>query len=134
LLDGFQSLNLLAGYSNLVRPVAINHAGQIAFYNMRVATPLMTATLVSSANPAVFGQPITLTATVHSIAGPPPNGELVQFKMGTTVIGQAALANGVASLSGVSPSVGRHGFTVIYPGDTIYKLCRSVSLVVVVQR
>ncbi len=45
-----------------------------------------TTTLTTSPNPSAYGQPVTLTATVTSAAGSPPNGEIVTFMKAKTVL------------------------------------------------
>jgi hypothetical protein len=41
-----------------------------------------TTTVVSSLNPSSVGQAVTVTATVSSTAGTPPNGETIMFSKG----------------------------------------------------
>ena len=49
-----------------------------------------TSTVVtSSGTPTYVGQPVTLTATVSSSQGAPPNGETVTFKASGTIIGRS---------------------------------------------
>jgi hypothetical protein len=51
-----------------------------------------TTTTVSAApNPSTYGQSVTLTATVSSSHGTPPDGETVTFKGGTIVSTRAHL-------------------------------------------
>ena len=52
--------------------------------------------VVSSPNPSVFGEAVTLTATVNSASGV-PTGTVAYFG-NSTALGSASLANGVASL------------------------------------
>ncbi|MFO1217592.1 MAG: Ig-like domain repeat protein [Burkholderiaceae bacterium] len=58
---------------------------------------------------------ITLTATV---AGSAPTGTMT-FYEGTTLLGTAAVANGVASLPITFSTVGSHTVTVVYSGDAL---------------
>jgi hypothetical protein len=78
-----------------------------------------TTTVASSQNPSVYGQPITLTATVTN-AGPQaytPTG-LVTFEDGPTVLGTGTLdATGHASLTTFSLGTGDHAITAVYQGD-----------------
>jgi hypothetical protein len=72
-------------------------------------------TLATSANPAIAGQSLALTATV---TGSSPTGT-VTFLDGTTTIGTAAVSTlGVATLSTSTLSVGTHSITATYGGDT----------------
>src|SRR5207244_38522 len=78
-----------------------------------------TTAVTSSANPAVFGQPVTFTATVSAVAPSvgTPTGT-VTFRDGTTAPGTATLTNGTATLTTSGLSVGSHTITVVYGGDT----------------
>ena len=76
--------------------------------------------LTSSANPSVFGQAVTFTATVTASARAParPTGT-VTFKDGSTTLGTGTLdAGGVASLHHLARwRVGSHTITAVYNGD-----------------
>lgn len=128
---GARDLNAMAGYKSLAGPTGINNAGQIVMESMQVLTPLIQVFLTATPNPAVAGQPVTLTATVTSIAGPPPDGEVVSFVMGATVLGTAPITGGNASLTVPIPK-GSHGLSVIYPGDKVYKRAVAVKVTEVV--
>jgi hypothetical protein len=75
-----------------------------------------TTTLASSANPSVFGQPVTFTATVAST--PAASGGTVTFKDGTTSIGSAPLTAGSAAVTVSNLAVGGHNVTATYSGAT----------------
>jgi autotransporter-associated beta strand protein len=81
-------------------------------------TPVVTTTvLASSANPTVFGQSVTFTATVTANNGDTPTG-IVDFRDGNIDLGTALLsASGVASLTTATLSVGSHLITAGYAGD-----------------
>jgi streptogramin lyase len=71
-----------------------------------------TTALRTSAPTAVFGQPVTLTATVNSPAGTPTG--TVTFKDGNTVLGFAAVnAAGQATLT-LTLGVGSHALTASF--------------------
>ena len=74
-----------------------------------------TTTLMASANPSVYGQAVTFTATV---AGSNPTGT-VSFQDGTNIIatGIALNANGTATFSTTYLAVGTHQITGVYSGD-----------------
>jgi len=72
--------------------------------------------LVSAANPAIFGQTVTLTATVQPAAGSAASGAIT-FLDGTTPLGTAALSNNSAQLSVTSLALGAHSVTVVYGGN-----------------
>lgn len=72
--------------------------------------------LVSSANPATAGQPVTLTATAAGSYAMPTGS--VTFLDGGTALGTAALnSSGVATLTTSSLAAGSHNLTASYAGD-----------------
>jgi hypothetical protein len=83
--------------------------------DVRAAT---TTTLASSPNPSGYGQAVSLTATVSSLIGAPPNGEGISFMKGTTVLGTGVLSGGSASLSISTLAVGSDSVTAVYGGDS----------------
>ncbi len=73
--------------------------------------------LASSANPSVYGQSITLTATVSASSGSlMPTGK-VTFKNGTTAIASVALTNGTAAYISSTLSAGSLALSASYSGD-----------------
>ncbi len=74
--------------------------------------------LSSSSNPSVFGQSVTLAATVGSPADSAPTGT-VTFSDGATSLGSGTLASGQATFSTSSLSIGSHSITGQYGGDRI---------------
>jgi hypothetical protein len=78
-----------------------------------------TTSLTSSGSPTVFGQAVTLTATVtvNAPSAGTPTGA-VQFFDGTTLLGSGTLNNGQATLTTSSLTVGSHSITAVYNGDT----------------
>jgi Bacterial Ig-like domain (group 3)/Kelch motif/Galactose oxidase, central domain len=78
------------------------------------------STVVSSAEPSVFGQSVTFTATVSTVspATGTPTGT-VQFMEGATPIGalQTLNSSGKASVSTSTLSVAAHSITAVYNGD-----------------
>ncbi len=86
----------------------------------------------SSANPVVFGDAVTLTATVNKAL--PAEGEptgSVTFKDGTTVLGTVALStvggDQVASLSVPGLTGGAHAIKAVYSGDTVFATSTSAT-------
>ncbi|MBZ5656603.1 MAG: Ig-like domain repeat protein [Acidobacteriia bacterium] len=78
-------------------------------------------TLTTSGSPTIVGQSVTFTATVTSLYGKIPDGELVTFYDGTTTLGSVALAAGKAAYT-TSFLLGKtHTIKVTYGGDTIFK-------------
>jgi hypothetical protein len=79
-----------------------------------VAAAKTSTTLKSSASSTIYGQSVTLTATVtNSQTTASPTGT-VTFKDGTTVVGTATVSNGVATLVLSSLTAGRHPLTAVF--------------------
>jgi hypothetical protein len=78
-----------------------------------------TTSVASDTNPSVFGQAVTFTATVSTVA--PGSGTAtgtVQFMDGGINLGApVTLGGGSASFTSASLSVGTHSITAIYSGD-----------------
>jgi len=81
-----------------------------------------TATvLTTSASPSHVGQSVTFTAGVTWTEGPVPDGELVTFYDGTTVIGTNITASGVATFTTSLLSAKTHTIKASYAGDFSFK-------------
>ena len=116
---------LYGGAGNLLWEYATSAQGytvkeHIYVRNQRIATrtntsvPIpSTVALSASATTYTHGQPVTFTATV---SGYNPSGT-VTFKDGNTVLATATLANGVATYTTSTLSVGTHQITATYDGD-----------------
>jgi hypothetical protein len=72
--------------------------------------------LISSLNPSIYGQPVTLTATVTSPGPVEPTGT-VTFKNGTVSIGTATLIGGIATLTRSKLPAGTLSLKAVYSGD-----------------
>ncbi|HEV7766444.1 MAG TPA: Ig-like domain repeat protein, partial [Thermoanaerobaculia bacterium] len=77
------------------------------------ATPI--ASLVSSATPSSFGQSVTFTATLSSLAATPTG--TVTFTDGATTLGAVPLSAGIATYTSSSLALGAHPITATYGGD-----------------
>ncbi len=119
---------------------SINTAGQVTgtysdasdVFHGFVLTPT-TTTLSSSLNPSIYGQVVTLTAVVTSIAGAPANGETVTFMEGTKALGTGTLSGGSASLTISTLKAGTNVIKAVYgSGDSNFlgSTSKSVSQVV----
>jgi subtilisin-like proprotein convertase family protein len=88
-----------------------------------------TTTVTSSANPTVFGQSVTFTATVAAVApgAGTPTGT-VTFRDGSTNLGTATLASGTATLATAALTVASHSITVNYGGDGNFFPSTSAAL------
>jgi hypothetical protein len=101
-----------------------------AILNQIVQAPT-TTTLASSPNPSVYYQPVTFTAVVSSVAGPPPNGETVNFKTGSTVIGRGIISGGTATFTttgNIGNGIGVKKVTAVYGGDSNFLTSTSQVL------
>lgn len=79
-----------------------------------------TTNLVSSVAPSVFGQSVTLTATVPNSSYSVPTGT-VTFYDGANPLGSATLdSSGAATLTTSALSVASHSITAQYGGDGVY--------------
>src|SRR5262249_41189601 len=76
---------------------------------------LHALTVSSSMKPSIFGQAITLTATVK--AGTVPDGALITFKKGITVLAAVPLSGGSASFTTSALLPGINVIVVSYAGD-----------------
>jgi uncharacterized repeat protein (TIGR03803 family) len=83
--------------------------------------------LSPSAGSTVYGQPLTLTATVTgSSPGVTPTGT-VTFLDGTTVLGTGALSGGTATFTTGALAPGAHALSASYGGDATYPGAASSS-------
>jgi hypothetical protein len=121
--------------------ITVSYGGDGNFTSVTSATLTQTVnkaktkiTLSSSANPSLFGQTVTFTATVGSVspgagtpgAGMPP--ETVTIMDGTAVLGTAPLTNGIATFSIANLAKGKHTITAIYNGDLDFLGSTSAGL------
>jgi hypothetical protein len=77
-----------------------------------------TTTLESAPNPSVFGESVTLTATVSADGQSVPDGESVFFLNGTAQLESATLTGGTATLATTALPVGTDSITASYGGDS----------------
>jgi hypothetical protein len=96
------------------------HAGSSsAGVGLTVAPAATTTTLVAGPS-SMFGELVTMTATVTAMA-PGAVGGLVSFRDNGIEIGTGAVnAAGQASLATTALTVGAHSFTAVYLGSTNY--------------
>jgi hypothetical protein len=91
-----------------------------ANYNSSASTALTqtvnklstTMTLTSSANPSIYGSPVTLTATLTTGTG------TVTFTDGSTTLGTGTISGGTATYTTSALTAGSHSVTASYGGDT----------------
>jgi hypothetical protein len=87
-----------------------------------------TSTVSSNVNPSVYGQVVTLTATVTDNTNAATPTGTVSFKAGTAVLAKVAISGGKASFSTSSLGAGTKSITVTYNGDSKYATSTSASL------
>jgi hypothetical protein len=88
-----------------------------------------TISLVQTPTNAVYGQTITLTATVTPFTAGSNSGDIVTFFDGTANIGSGNVSSsGVATITLSSPTTGSHSFTAVFGGDCNYNLTGSTSV------
>jgi len=95
--------------------------------------PATSTVLNSTPNPSVFGQAVTLTATVTPVRPDTiaPTGTVV-FKDGATTLGVVTLVNGSASLSISTLAVGSHPLTAAYNGSATFAASTSAVVTQIV--
>ena len=129
-----------AAFTNLKISTAINGISLVASATglksatssaFNISKGSTAASLVASTNALIYGQNITLTATVSAAA--PASGlatGTVTFKDGATILGTAALnASGIATFSTnrISAVTASHTLTAVYAGDTNFLASTSGS-------
>ena len=95
--------------------------------NIGKASPAIT--LTSSAIPSSTTQPVTFTAAV-----PAGTTGTITFYDGSTILGTATIANGIATLTTSTLSAGTHPVTATFPGDANTNPAVSNSLSQVVNK
>jgi hypothetical protein len=113
--------------------ITVNYSGDSNFtastsgtLTQTVTLRASTTTLAASANPAVFDQTVTFTASVTGSGTPTGT---VTFNDGSTTLATALLnAGGKATYSTSSLGVGTHKLTVVYGGDSNFYGSASASL------
>jgi hypothetical protein len=108
---------LIPGTTYYYRVVASNAGGTVADRSLHSFTTLAQSdtTVAASANPSVYGQSVTFTATV-SVATATGT---VTFMDGSTVLGTGTLdgTTGTATFTTAALTVGAHSITAVYGGD-----------------
>jgi uncharacterized repeat protein (TIGR01451 family) len=110
-----------------------NFSGSNGSHTHNVVKSDTTTTLTSAPNASVFGQLVTLTATVT--ASPPgsgtPTGNVTFFDGGVS-LGAGTLNNGVATFATTTLSVGSHVITATYGSDASFNGSTSIPATQVV--
>lgn len=133
----FQTTTLPSGTLGIV----IQYQGDSNFYassapiTETINLASTTTVVTSSINPSVFGQPVTLTATVTSaVPASTPTGTVTFFD-GTTIIGTQSLDGTYTTTFTTSNlSVGNHFIRAVYSGDGQNATSTSVVMTQVVNQ
>ena len=90
--------------------------------NVVVNTKPATTTTVTSntPNPSLYGQTVTLKATVTSTSGTPSGGTVTFYSDGVPITGSVTFSAGVYTLTVSKLPVGVHSITASYSGDTTF--------------
>ncbi len=79
-----------------------------------------TLAITSNASPAVYGEPVILTATASSNYGPPPDGTQVTFTENGQVLGTSDTVQGAANLQVSGLAVGQNLITASFPANAFW--------------
>ena len=85
-------------------------------------------TLSASPNPATFGQPVLLNASVAPVTGGGTPTGTVTFSDGNTTLGTATPTAGGASFSTSALTVGAHSLIASYSGDSTFNQSSSLPV------
>lgn len=88
-----------------------------------VQASAVSINLAATPNPAIFGQPVMLTATVSGGISVPQG--TVTFIDGSNQLATVNLNNGVANFTARSLTIGAHPLVATYSGDAIHPATRS---------
>ena len=118
----FPTVNPLPAPNNVLQ-------GGVNAFVARITSRSSTSTTVaSSANPSVFGQSVTFTATVSPESGSGTPTGTVSFNDGAATLSTGTLSSGQASFTTSSLSVGSHNITAAYGGDSNFTGSTSAAL------
>src|SRR2546426_285047 len=106
-----------------------NNRGNAGFvFKISLQLTATTTTIISSANPSVFGQSVMFTATVTPSGSGTPSGT-VTFMDGATTLGTGALnGSAQATFTTTALTAGSHSITAVYGGDANFAGSTSSAL------
>ena len=122
------AVNGLATFSNLMFTTAgsfkltASSTGLTSATSNSIVISFASSTVeMAQPNPSVFGSPVTLTATVS----PSSSTGVVTFFNGQTLVGDATLVSGTATLSTIALPAGKLSLTAFYVGNSNHAASRS---------
>lgn len=119
-----KSSNMFSRFLPMVSALLVVPFGALA------QAPIPTTVLLSGGpNPAPFGQPVSLTASVM----PPAASGKVTFYDGVTILGTKQLANGSATMTTSLLVAGRRSLWAYYAGDAAFAPGSSTPAPLLVQ-
>ncbi len=125
------TVNVASNAASVTNTATVSGGGEVNTSNDTASDPtiitgsqMATLALTRSPNPSVFGQPVTLTATVTSSVA---TGK-VTFYDGTSVLGVATLSGGQATLTTVLLPSGNRSLKAYYTGDATYAASTSATV------
>ena len=114
--------------ANFAPTDTVNYLPVSASFSLTVTRARPAISLVSSLNPALLTNSVTLTATVSSAASTPSG--TVTFLDGTTVLSSAqTLTQGASTYTTANFALGGHSITVVYSGDANFTGATSAALI-----
>jgi hypothetical protein len=99
----------------------------------QVVQNVSTTSLNVSPGTAAVGTSVTLTATVSSPSGTPPDGETVTFKDATGTMATGKLSKGTATFTSTTIPAGTYSVVASYPGDADFLPSTSIAQTLDVQ-
>jgi uncharacterized protein (TIGR03437 family) len=132
LTPGTVALSYAPTVGSVLIPRFAPAASSTSVVTVAACTAVASVGLVSSANPATYGQPVTFTATVSG-NGVTPTGT-VTFKDGAVALRTATLATGQAAFTTAALGGGSHSITAQYSGDGNYPAATSAAVTQAINR
>jgi uncharacterized repeat protein (TIGR03803 family) len=135
--DGYEPVDslILDGAGNLygTTPEGGSNGDGVVF-KVNVPAAWTTTTLTTSLNPSTYEQAVTFSAVVTSSLGAPPDGEIVSFMKGKTVLGTGALTGGSANFTTSALPVATNAIAAVYGGDSKFGYSTSNTVKQVVTK
>ena len=122
--------------TGLGTPIANKLVPDLALWGRGTVTnPATTTSVTALTSSSVYGQPVTLAATVDvAVSGVNPPTGMVTFLDGSTTLGTATLSRGVAYFSTSALGVDTHAITAVYGGDANFTASTSSPFTEVVSQ